>query len=113
MFAIRRRLCAGGSFSILGEPSLGNFGFLANGTATMSRHVERSLEEVQAKLPEIVNGLRKGDKVILMERECPVPRLLRPLPTKRRPRTTGSARGRPTIMTGDHEHLTDFGNYMS
>lgn len=78
----------------------------------MSTSTQLSLDEVQAKLLEIVQGLGEGDEVVIVEGKRPVARLLGPLPTKHRSRTPGSARGRLTILVEDDEHLKDFGDYM-
>jgi antitoxin (DNA-binding transcriptional repressor) of toxin-antitoxin stability system len=77
---------------------------------SMSTTIQISLEEVQAKLPEIVHGLGEGEEVVIVEGKRPVARLLGPSPAKRRPRTPGSARGRLTVIAEDNDHLTDFGN---
>lgn len=71
--------------------------------------IQFSLEEVQAKLPEIVHGLREGVEVVIVEGHRPVARLLGPVPTKRRSRKPGSARGRLTVLVEDDEYLKDFG----
>ena len=78
----------------------------------MSTPIQISLDEVQAKLPEIVHGLGEGDEVVIVEGKRPVARLLGPVPTKRRSRMPGSARGRLTVLVDDDEHLEDFGDYM-
>jgi antitoxin (DNA-binding transcriptional repressor) of toxin-antitoxin stability system len=78
----------------------------------MSTPIQISLDEVQAKLPEIVHGLAEGDEVVIVEGKRPVARLLGPVPTKRSSRTPGSARGRLTVLVEDHAHLQDFGDYM-
>jgi antitoxin (DNA-binding transcriptional repressor) of toxin-antitoxin stability system len=78
----------------------------------MSTPIQISLEEVQAKLPEIVHGLGEGDEVVIVEGQRPVARLLGPLATRHRSRTPGSARGRLTVLVEDDEHLKDFGGYM-
>ena len=78
----------------------------------MSTPIQISLDEVQAKLPEIVHGLGEGDEVVIVEGKRPVARLLGPLSTRRRSRTPGSARGRLTVLVEDDEHLKDFGDYM-
>jgi antitoxin (DNA-binding transcriptional repressor) of toxin-antitoxin stability system len=75
----------------------------------MSTPIQISLDQVQAKLPEIVDGLRQGDEVVIVEGKRPVARLLGPIPTKRCSRTLGSARGRLTVLIEDDEHLQDFG----
>jgi antitoxin (DNA-binding transcriptional repressor) of toxin-antitoxin stability system len=78
----------------------------------MSTSIQISLDEVQAKLPEIVHGLGEGDEVVIVDGKRPVARLLGPVPTKRRSRTPGSARGRLTVLADDDEHLDDFKGYM-
>lgn len=78
----------------------------------MSTPIHISLEEVQAKLPEIVRGLREGDEVVIIEGKRTVARLLGPSPAKRGPRKPGSARGKLTVLAEDDEHLKDFGDYM-
>ena len=78
----------------------------------MSTRVQISLEEVQAKLAEIVHGLGEGDEVVIVEGQRPVARLLGPPATRHRARTPGSARGQLTVLAEDDEHLSDFGGSM-
>jgi len=78
----------------------------------MSTPIEIDLDEVQAKLPEIVHGLSEGDEVVIVEGKRVVARLLGPSPAKPRSRTPGSARGKLTVLTEDDEHLKDFRDYM-
>ena len=78
----------------------------------MSTSIQISLEEVQARLPEIIHGLGAGDEVIITEGSHKVARLLGPPRGKRQPRKPGSARGKLKILTEDTEHLTDFKDYM-
>ena len=78
----------------------------------MSTPIQISLDEVQAKLPEIVHGLGEGHEVVIVEGQRPVARLLGPLPTKGRSRPPGSAHGRLTVLVEDDEHLQDFGDYV-
>lgn len=78
----------------------------------MSAPMKISLEEVQAKLPEIVHGLGEGDEVVIVEGRRTVARLLGPSAAKRRTRQPGSARGRLTVLSEDDEHLSDFRGYM-
>ena len=76
----------------------------------MSTPIHISLEEVQAKLPEIVHGLGGGDEVVSVDGKRTVARLLGPSPTRRPRRHPGSARGKLTVVTEDEEHLSDFRN---
>lgn len=78
----------------------------------MPTPIQISLDEVQAKLPEIVHGLGEGDEVVIVEGKRMVARLLGPSPAKPRSRRPGSARGKLTVLTEDDEHLTDFGIHM-
>ena len=73
----------------------------------MSTPIQISLDEVQAKLPEIVHGLGEGDEVVIMEGRRTVARLLGPSMAKRRPRKPGSARGKLTVVSEDDEHLSE------
>ena len=75
----------------------------------MRRSIQISIEEVQAKLPEIVHGLEVGDEVVITEGERAVARLLGPPPAKRRPRRPGSVLGKLKVLAEDNEHLKDFG----
>lgn len=78
----------------------------------MPTPIRISLEEVQAKLPEIVHGLGEDDEVVIVEGRRTVARLLGPSTLKRRTRQPGSARGKLTVLTEDEEHLGDFQDYM-
>ena len=78
----------------------------------MSTPLQITLEEAQAKLPEIVHRLAAGDEVVITEGRQTVARLLGPPPTERRPRKPGSAKGKLTVLAEDDEHLKEFGDYM-
>ena len=78
----------------------------------MSTPIHISLEEVQAKLPEIVHGLGEGDEVVIMEGKQTVARLIGPSPAKRGPRKPGSARGKLTLLAEDNDYLKDFEYYL-
>lgn len=70
-----------------------------------------TLEEAQAKLPELIAGLAAGEELVITRNQQPIARLLaeqRP----RQPRQAGSAKGMLTIHAEDDEHLRDFQDFM-
>jgi antitoxin (DNA-binding transcriptional repressor) of toxin-antitoxin stability system len=71
-----------------------------------------TLEEAQAKLPELVAGLAAGGEIIITQDQQPVARLVREKPAGRKPRKAGSAKGKLVILQEDDEHLKDFEEYM-
>lgn len=78
----------------------------------MSTSIQISIEEAQAKLPEIVHRLGAGDEVVITEGQQTVARLVGLPLGKRRPRKPGSAAGKLKVLVDDQEHLKDFGDYM-
>ena len=67
-----------------------------------------SVNEVQARLPELVKQIASGDEVVITDHDEPVARLVRQevdQPLIRRP---GSAKGKLRIVADDEEHLADF-----
>lgn len=67
-----------------------------------------SVNEVQARLPELVKQIASGDEVVITDHDEPVARLVRQevdQPLIRRP---GSAKGKLRIVAEDEEHLADF-----
>jgi antitoxin (DNA-binding transcriptional repressor) of toxin-antitoxin stability system len=82
----------------------------------MERNVEMStsitIEEAQAKLPELIAQLTPGEDVVITQNAQPVAELHRIIIEKPRPRF-GSCQGMLTTVTEDKEHLEDFKEYMS
>ena len=72
-----------------------------------------TLEEAQAKLPELIDSLSPGEELVIMRDQQPVARLVgEPVP-KRRPRRPGSAKGKILHMADDFDApLEDFKEYM-
>lgn len=71
-----------------------------------------TLEEAQAKLPEIIRQLTIGAEVAVTEGDQVVARIVgdrRPLRPRPEP---GLGRGMMTIVADDDEHLSDFAEYM-
>lgn len=71
-----------------------------------------TLEEAQAKLPELVAGLASGEEIVITQDQKPVAKLVGQKPAGRKPRKAGSAKGKLIILQEDEEHLKDFEEYM-
>lgn len=72
-----------------------------------------TIEEAQAKLPELIDKLALGEEVIITRNQQPVAKLVGQQRRMRKPRRPGSAKGKLVILVEDDEHLEDFKDYMS
>jgi antitoxin (DNA-binding transcriptional repressor) of toxin-antitoxin stability system len=70
-----------------------------------------SVEEAQAKLPEIIGKLRPGEEVVITKDDQPVAELRSIAAGKPQPRF-GSCQGMLTVVAEDDAHLEDFKEYM-
>ena len=71
-----------------------------------------TLEEAQAKLPELIDQLAPGEELVITRDSQPVAKLVSQRRSVRQPRRPGSAKGRLVILAEDDEHLEDFKEYM-
>ena len=73
-----------------------------------------SIEEAQAKLPDLVHGLNFGDEVVIIENDQPVARLVPATgQPQRSPRRPGTLRGTVLYMAPDFDApLEDFKEYV-
>ncbi len=71
-----------------------------------------TMEEAQAKLPELVAHLGSGEELIITQDHKPVAKLVREKPPTRNPRKAGNCIGMIKIVADDDEHLKDFEEYM-
>lgn len=73
-----------------------------------------TIQEAQAKLPDLIHRLTPGDEVVITENDQPVAKLVselpKPKPSLRPP--PGLGKGCITIISDDDEHLKDFAEYM-
>ena len=69
-----------------------------------------TIEDVQARLPEILDALALGEEVIVTRDGKPVAKLVPELP-KGVP-IAGRCKGMLVIHADDDEHLRDFAEYM-
>jgi antitoxin (DNA-binding transcriptional repressor) of toxin-antitoxin stability system len=70
------------------------------------------IQEVQAKLPELIHALAPGEQVIITEDDLPVAQLVASAPTPSK-RKLGSMRGSVTYMAPDFDTpLEDFREYV-
>ncbi len=70
------------------------------------------LNEVQAKLPELIHALAPGEQVTITENDLPVAQLV-PMQSQPARRKLGSMRGTVTYMAPDFDApLEDFREYM-
>jgi antitoxin (DNA-binding transcriptional repressor) of toxin-antitoxin stability system len=92
-----------------GRKSQGRYTFLRE-ERTM---VTVTIEEAQAKLPELIGNLSPGEELVILRNQQPVARLVgEPVP-KRRPRRPGSAKDTILHMADDFDApLEDFKEYM-
>ncbi|MGH8058946.1 MAG: type II toxin-antitoxin system Phd/YefM family antitoxin [Candidatus Entotheonellia bacterium] len=71
-----------------------------------------SIEEAQAKLPDLIDKLGPGEEVVITKDDQPVAELVSQQKEARQPRQPGSAKGILVINVEDDEHLQDFEEYM-
>jgi antitoxin (DNA-binding transcriptional repressor) of toxin-antitoxin stability system len=71
-----------------------------------------TIEEAQAKLPELIDKLALGEEAIITCNQQPVAKLVGQQPSMRKPRQPGNCKGMLTIISDDDEHLQDFKDYM-
>ncbi len=71
-----------------------------------------TMQEAQAKLPELVARLADGEEFVITQDQKPVAKLIREPTTTRKRRKAGSAKGKLVILQEDDEHLKDFEEYM-
>ena len=92
-----------------------NFGAVPPPTSITRKivHAEPSLtiDEVQSRLPQLIDGLHPGEEVVITRGDKPVARLIPPAPEKPTP-VFGSCAGMLTILAEDDDHLDHFAEYM-
>ncbi len=73
-----------------------------------------SIEEAQAKLPDLIHRLHSGDELVITENNQPVARLVHTeSEPPRKPRQPGILRGSVVYMAPDFDApLEDFRDYM-
>ena len=71
-----------------------------------------SLQEAQAKLPELVHKLSKGEELAITDGDQVVARIVGERPAARQRPGPGLCKGMMTIVSDDDEHLKDFAEYM-
>lgn len=71
-----------------------------------------SIEDAQAKLPELIGGLAKGEELIITQGERVVARLVGETSERLQRLPPGFAKGMMTIVAEDEDHLKDFAEYM-
>jgi len=72
-----------------------------------------SVQEAQAKLPELIHALAPGEGLVITENDQPVARLIHAAGRKRPPRRLGTLRGTVLYMAPDFDApLDDFREYM-
>jgi len=70
-----------------------------------------TIEEAQAKLPEIIDKLAPGEVVVITRDQEPVAQLIPPHLDATQP-VFGNCKGKLIIVAEDDEHLADFKEYM-
>lgn len=72
-----------------------------------------TLEEAQARLPQLLERLQPGEEIIITRDQEPVARLIGEARPARRPRTLGTMKGSVLYMAPDFDApLDDFKEYM-
>jgi antitoxin (DNA-binding transcriptional repressor) of toxin-antitoxin stability system len=71
-----------------------------------------TIEEAQARLPELIDHLQPGEEVILTCNDRPVAKLVGHPAEQPRP-LFGRGRGKVVVVSEDDDHLQGFEDYMS
>ena len=70
-----------------------------------------TIDEVQLRLPQIIDELDPGEELVITRGDRPVARLVgEALP--RKPRKAGNCQGMIVFVSDDDDHLKDFAEYM-
>ena len=64
-----------------------------------------TLQEAQAKLPDLIHKLTPGDELVITENDQPIARLVSERPQVRQRPQPGLCKGMITIVSDDEEHL--------
>ncbi|HET6884431.1 MAG TPA: hypothetical protein VFI31_30035 [Pirellulales bacterium] len=70
-----------------------------------------TIQEAQAKLPELIHKLLPGEEVAIVENNQPVAKLVASAAPKPHP-VPGRCQGMLTILAEDEEHLEHFKEYL-
>jgi len=73
-----------------------------------------TMQEAQAKLPDLIHKLRPGEELVITENNLPVAKLVTETPKSAaglRP-PPGLGKGWITVVSDDDDHLQDFAEYM-
>lgn len=71
-----------------------------------------TLDEAQAKLPEIIGQLVPGEELLITRDDHPIAKITAQPPIPRKPRQPGTAKGKLVVLAEDEEHLEDFKGFM-
>ena len=71
-----------------------------------------TVEEAQAKLPELISMLAPGQEVFITLNHQPVAKLVGARAANGKRREPGNCKGMITLLVEDEEHLKDFAEYM-
>jgi antitoxin (DNA-binding transcriptional repressor) of toxin-antitoxin stability system len=71
-----------------------------------------TIEDAQAKLPELIGGLAKGEELVITQGQHVVARIVGERSGPRQRLEPGFAKGMLTIVADDDDHLKDFAEYM-
>ncbi len=67
-----------------------------------------SLEEAQARLPDLIDRLAAGEELVMTRNQWPVARLLAEDKSRWKARKAGNCKGMLAIVANDDQHLRDF-----
>jgi antitoxin (DNA-binding transcriptional repressor) of toxin-antitoxin stability system len=71
-----------------------------------------TIQEAQAKLPDLIHNLTPGEELVITENNQPVAKLVSEKPAPRQRPGPGLCKGMITIVADDDEHLEHFKEYM-
>lgn len=71
-----------------------------------------SIQEAQAKLPDLIHRLMPGDELVITENNLPVAKLIGGKATGGLRPQPGLAKGMITVVADDDEHLQHFTDYV-
>jgi len=71
-----------------------------------------SVEETQAKLPDLIQQLAPGKEIVITQNQQPVAKLVSERLSEHQLRVPGNCQGMIVLAVEDDEHLRDFEEHM-